>query len=58
MLLNLTQLKEKYNLNIDGVIHIGGHWGEEHTLYKSLNVENIIYFVLFISLFSLFYHIS
>lgn len=44
MLLDLTQLKQKYNLNIDGVIHIGGHWGEEHTLYKSLNVENIIYF--------------
>jgi FkbM family methyltransferase len=40
----LKQLKEKYELNIDGIIHIGGHWGEEHNLYKSLNVDNIIYF--------------
>lgn len=44
MLLDLIKLKEKYNFNIEGAIHIGGHWGEEHDLYKKMNVENIIYF--------------
>jgi len=44
MLLDLIQLKKKYNINIEGVIHIGGHWGEEHSLYKSLKIDNIIYF--------------
>jgi FkbM family methyltransferase len=44
MLLDLELLHNKYNLDIKGVIHIGGHWGEEHKYYKKLNVKNIIYF--------------
>lgn len=44
MILNLTQLKNKYSLDIKGVIHIGAHFGEEHNVYKSLGVNNIVYF--------------
>jgi FkbM family methyltransferase len=44
MLLNFKELKEKYKLNINGVIHIGGHHGEEHNTYKINGIINIIYF--------------
>jgi len=44
MILDLIGLKSKYNLNITGVIHIGAHFGEEHTTYKTLDINNIVYF--------------
>lgn len=44
MILNLTELKNKYSMNIQGVIHIGAHFGEEHTTYKSLGIDKIVYF--------------
>jgi len=44
MLLNLQELKNKYNMEITGVIHIGAHFGEEHSTYKSLDINNIVYF--------------
>ena len=44
MILNLTKLKDKYNLNISGIIHIGAHFGEEHKIYKNLGVKDIVYF--------------
>jgi FkbM family methyltransferase len=44
MILNLTGLKNKYSMNIIGVIHIGAHFGEEHDTYKSLGIDNIVYF--------------
>lgn len=44
MILNLTELKNKYNMNITGVIHIGAHFGEEHETYKNLGINNIVYF--------------
>lgn len=44
MLLNLIELKNKYNFNIKGVIHVGAHFGEEHQIYKQLNIKNIVYF--------------
>lgn len=34
MLFNLDTLVKKYNIHIDGVIHVGGHIGEEIPLYK------------------------
>jgi len=40
MLLNLQELKNKYNMEITGVIHIGAHFGEEHPTYKSLGLKN------------------
>jgi FkbM family methyltransferase len=44
MLLNFSQLFEKYNMNIKGVIHIGAHYGQEHGLYKSHSIQNVMYF--------------
>lgn len=44
MILDLLQLKDKYSMNITGVIHIGAHFGEEHAIYKSLNIDNVVYF--------------
>jgi FkbM family methyltransferase len=44
MLLDLKSLKEKYNLNITGVIHVGAHHGQENTVYNELNIENRIFF--------------
>lgn len=44
MILNLEQLKNKYNMDITGVIHIGAHFGEEHNTYKKLGIHDIVYF--------------
>lgn len=44
MLLDLNTLHKKYEMNINGVIHIGAHFGEEHKTYKNLNINNIVYF--------------
>lgn len=44
MLLNLLELKNKYLLNIKGVIHIGAHFGEENTVYDQLGIQNRIFF--------------
>ncbi|HQJ56993.1 MAG TPA: FkbM family methyltransferase [Caldisericia bacterium] len=44
MVLDLVKLKEKYNLNIKGIIHVGAHWGGEYKLYNDLNIPNMIFF--------------
>ena len=31
-------------MNVSGIIHIGGHYGEEHNTYKNNNIRNIVYF--------------
>lgn len=44
MLLNLDNLKEKYNLNIKGVLHIGAHIGQEYKTYERLGINNVMLF--------------
>lgn len=44
MLFDLKILKEKYNLNIKGVIHIGAHFGQEFDSYKELQIPKIVFF--------------
>ena len=44
MLLSLNSLIKQYNINISGVIHVGGHVGEEAMEYKMKDIENIIIF--------------
>ena len=44
MILNLNHLINKYNIKVDGILHIGAHHGEEHIIYKNNNIHNIIYF--------------
>lgn len=44
MLLSFKSLIDKYSINVSGVIHVGGHIGQEMETYKSNGVENIIVF--------------
>jgi len=44
MLLDLKKLKEKYNLEIKGVLHIGAHFGQEYSTYEELNVKDVMFF--------------
>ena len=44
MLLSLNSLIKQYGINISGVIHVGGHVGEEAMEYKMKDIENIIIF--------------
>jgi len=44
MLLDLNKLIEKYNLKINGVLHVGAHYGQEYDLYEKNNIKNLIFF--------------
>lgn len=44
MLLNFNSLIRQYKVNITGVIHVGGHIGDELHEYKNNGIENIIIF--------------
>lgn len=44
MLIDINHIVQKYNLNINGILHIGAHFGEEYKLYEQLNIKNIIFF--------------
>lgn len=44
MLLNLENLKIKYNLDMRGVVHIGAHHGQEYSTYKKINIKKIVFF--------------
>lgn len=44
MLLDLQNLKEKYNLDIKGVIHIGAHVGQEFKTYQIMGIKNVMFF--------------
>ena len=42
--INLNSAINKYDMNITGVIHVGGHFGEEYHTYKNINTINKIVF--------------
>jgi len=44
MLLNFNSLIRQYKVNITGIIHVGGHIGDELHEYKNIGVDNIIIF--------------
>jgi FkbM family methyltransferase len=44
MLLDLSELVNKYNLDITGVIHVGAHYGEENDVYEKLNIDRRVFF--------------
>jgi len=44
MLLDLPFLIQKHKMNINGVLHIGAHFGEENKVYESLNINKRIFF--------------
>jgi FkbM family methyltransferase len=43
MILDLENLQNKYNLQINGVLHIGANAGGEYSTYKKLNISPIIF---------------
>lgn len=43
MIFDFNLLQNKYNLDIKGIIHIGGHHGQEYDLYKPLNVPLLFF---------------
>ena len=44
MYIDIKTLALKYNMNINGVIHIGGHVGEEYKTYIDLGIKKQIWF--------------
>ena len=44
MLLSYPGLVRQFNCNVSGVIHVGGHIGEELQVYKDQGVRNLIMF--------------
>lgn len=44
MILDFNTIISKYDLKIKGVLHIGAHHGQEYKLYKSHNINNLIFF--------------
>jgi FkbM family methyltransferase len=44
MLLDFNSLKNKYDFKINGVLHIGAHFGEEYESYVSNGIKNLIFF--------------
>ncbi len=44
MLLDLENLKEKYNLKINGVLHIGAHFGQEFVTYEKMGIKEVCFF--------------
>jgi FkbM family methyltransferase len=44
MLLDFDNLIKKYKLSVNGVIHIGAHYGQEFSIYKKNNIQNVIFF--------------
>jgi FkbM family methyltransferase len=44
MLINFTNIKKKYNMNIKGIVHIGAHYGEEIVEYVNNGIQDIILF--------------
>lgn len=43
MMDSIVNLRNKYGLSMEGVIHIGAHYGQEYSLYKESGIQNIIF---------------
>jgi FkbM family methyltransferase len=44
MIISFKEIVEKYNMKIDGIIHIGAHYGEEIPSYVDMSVKDIVVF--------------
>jgi len=44
MLISFSAIKQKYQMNITGIIHVGGHFGEEIHEYVNNKISNIVVF--------------
>ena len=52
MLISFTQIKNNYKMNISGIIHVGGHFGEEICEYVETGIQNIVIFEPLVSNFT------
>ena len=43
MLIDITNLITKYNLKINGILHIGAHLCEEKNKYEENNINNVLW---------------
>lgn len=43
MLIDITELKNKYSMNIQGVVHAGAHLGEEAEAYKRTGINEVLW---------------
>ena len=44
MLISFANLKQKYDMNISGVIHIGAHFGQEAKDYLDNGIAEMVFF--------------
>lgn len=44
MLIRFGDIVKKYNMNISGIIHVGGHYGEEIVDYINCGIQDIVIF--------------
>lgn len=44
MILDIRLLNKKYKLNINGLLHIGAHFGQEIDIYKQFGIKDVILF--------------
>jgi len=44
LILDLIRLHNEYSMVVNGVIHVGGHFGKENIVYSKLNYANKIFF--------------
>lgn len=52
MLISFTQIKNNYKMDISGIIHVGGHFGEEICEYVETGIQNIVIFEPLVSNFN------
>ena len=43
MMLPFGEILKKYNIEPKGIIHVGGHWAEEHDDYLSYGINKFVY---------------
>lgn len=41
MMISLEELRNKYRLNVTGVLHVGAHKAEEHEAYRDNGIESV-----------------
>jgi FkbM family methyltransferase len=44
MIISLDKVLKDYNLKINGVLHIGAHWGQEYQEYLDNGIKDVIFF--------------
>jgi FkbM family methyltransferase len=43
MLISFKESIQKYNLNIDGIIHVGAHYGQEYAEYERAGISEVVF---------------